>query len=122
MHDRSYVDFVSALPIALTVEDTTGNTQHIGGMPANGLQTVANGLRAQTAKDGQPWSSLIVQSAGQDLRVLSPNSGITINPSWFQGYYEPYVNQGEIYHDTVSFQGSIMLIPVKCIRSTKHSH
>jgi len=62
-------------------------------MPANGLATVCNGLRAQSAQDGQGWSQLIVQSNGQDLRALSPNSGITVNSNLFSGYYANYVNQ-----------------------------
>jgi hypothetical protein len=86
---------VSNIPIALTLTDTNNNTQRILGMRADGLSTVARGLRDQTAKDGQAWSSLIVQSNGQDLRVLSPNSGITINNGYFQNYFNDYVNQGE---------------------------
>ncbi|CAK4033513.1 glycoside hydrolase family 64 [Lecanosticta acicola] len=89
----SYVDFVSNVPIALTLNDTSGTSQHVSGMGPNGLATVANGLRAQTAADGRRWSSLIVQNNGQDLRALSPNSGITTNPSWFQTYWTDYVNQ-----------------------------
>ncbi|KAF2171232.1 glycoside hydrolase family 64 protein [Zasmidium cellare ATCC 36951] len=89
----SYVDFVSNLPVALTLNDTAGSVQHVGGMRADGLATVAKGLRAQTAKDGRRWSSLIVQSGGKDLRALSPNSGITNNPDWFATYWTDYVNQ-----------------------------
>lgn len=82
------------LPIALTLEDTSGQTQHVSGIPANGLQTIANGLRQQTARDGQRWSSLIVnRSNGQLLRILSPNSGMLLNPSWFANYWTNYVNQ-----------------------------
>ena len=67
----SYVDFV-ALPISLSLTDTSNNTQHVSGLPANGLQTIANGLTAQTQKDGRRWSSLIVNnSSGQLLRILS---------------------------------------------------
>ncbi|KAK3673974.1 hypothetical protein LTR78_006176 [Recurvomyces mirabilis] len=88
----SYVDFV-ALPISLSLTDTSNNTQHTSGLPANGLQTIANGLTAQTQKDGRRWSSLIVNSSnGQLLRILSPNSGILLNPSWFQTYWTDYVN------------------------------
>jgi hypothetical protein len=89
----SYVDFVSDIPIALTLQDTFGGSQHVGGMRANGLATVAQGLRDQTAKDGRRWSSLIVQKNGRDLRALSPNSGITNNPDWFGTYWTNYVNQ-----------------------------
>ncbi|KAF7186934.1 Glucan endo-1,3-beta-glucosidase [Pseudocercospora fuligena] len=89
----SYVDFVSGVPIALTLNDTSGGSQHVGGMRPNGLAQVCQGLRDQTAKDGRRWSSLIVQSGGRDLRALSPNSGITMNPDWFSTYWTDYVNQ-----------------------------
>ena len=60
-------------------------------------KTIANGLRAQTARDGRRWSSLIVNHKnGRLLRVLSPNSGILLNPSWFQTYWNDYVN--EVYN------------------------
>ncbi|KAK6383357.1 hypothetical protein LTR65_009975 [Meristemomyces frigidus] len=88
----SYVDFVGP-PISLTLTDTTGLVQHVSGLPANGMQTIANGLTAQTAKDTRRWSSLIVNnSSGQLLRILSPNSGILLNPTWFQTYWTDYVN------------------------------
>lgn len=89
----SYVDFVG-LPIALKLKGTGGATQHVSGLPADGLQTIANGLKAQTAKDGRRWSSLIVNNQnGQLLRILSPNSSILLNPSWFETYWTNYVNQ-----------------------------
>jgi hypothetical protein len=89
----TYVDFVG-LPVALTLEDTNATTQHVSGIPANALATIAQGLRTQTAKDGRRWSSLIVnRKDGQVLRILSPNSGILLNPSWFQTYWTDYVNQ-----------------------------
>jgi hypothetical protein len=91
----SYVDFVSGIAIALTLQDTTGSSQHVSGMKSDGLATVCKNLRAQTALDGRRWSSLIVQNNGKDLRALSPNSGITLNPDWFATYWTDYVNQGE---------------------------
>ena len=88
----SSVDFVG-LPISLTLQDTNGTSQHVAGLPANGLAIIADGLRAQTRKDGEPWSSLIVNRDGRVLRILSPNTGIQLNPSWFQNYWTEYVNQ-----------------------------
>lgn len=93
----SYVDFVSKLPVALTIKDTAGQTQHVSGMRPNGLDQVCAGLSAQTAKDKRRWSSLIVQHNGQNLRALSPNSGILLNPSWFRTYWTQYVNEGAKY-------------------------
>ena len=89
----SYVDFVG-LPIAMSLEDTNRRTQHVSGMPADGLHTIAQGLRAQTQRDGRRWSSLIVnRKDGHLLRILSPNSGVLLNPNWFQDYWTNYVNQ-----------------------------
>ena len=43
---------------------------------------------------GRAWSSLIVNGKnGQPLRVLSPNSGILLNPDWFGTYWQDYVTQ-----------------------------
>lgn len=78
----------------MTLLDTDGHVHRVAGMPSNGLQLIADGLRRQTARDGRRWSSLIVnRSDGSLLRILSPNSGILLNPSWFQGYWDNYVNQ-----------------------------
>lgn len=86
----SYVDFVS-VPIALSLNSSSGPVQTVTGMPANGLTTVCNGLIAQTTADRQPWSSLIFRNtAGQDLRALSPNNGIFEGAN-FGSYYEPFV-------------------------------
>jgi hypothetical protein len=108
---QSYVDFVSNLPIALTLTDTNNNTQKIAGMRTNGLATVAQGLRDQTARDGQAWSSLIVQdNNGQDLRILSPNSGITINNGYFQNYFNDYVNQGREVHKCIEDEKRMLIV------------
>lgn len=88
----TYVDFVS-VPIALTLLSTSGASQHVSGMPADGLTTVCNGLIAQNEKDGAGWDQLIISSASGPLRALSPNTGIVMNPSLFSGYYADYVNK-----------------------------
>lgn len=89
----SYVDFV-CLPISLTLTNTSHATQYVSGMASSGLDTVCQELTAQTASDGAGWSSLIVRDpSGGNLRALSPNNGITLNSSLFNGYYQNYVNQ-----------------------------
>ncbi|CAF9940263.1 hypothetical protein IMSHALPRED_001813 [Imshaugia aleurites] len=89
----SYVDFV-CLPISLTLTNTSNTSQHVSGMASSGLDTVCQGLTAQTASDGAGWSSLIVPNpTGGNLRALSPNNAITLNPSLFTNYYQPYVSQ-----------------------------
>ncbi|MCJ1310439.1 hypothetical protein MMC25_004103 [Agyrium rufum] len=91
----SYVDFVS-LPISLSLQTASGETKSVMGMPASGMQTVAQGLEAQSGTDGQGWSSLIVKDPANDqqtLRILSPNQGIVMNGALFAGYFEPYIEQ-----------------------------
>ncbi|EFX01336.1 glucanase b [Grosmannia clavigera kw1407] len=95
----SYVDFVSRLPIALTLQRAGDMqaVQHVSGMPTNGLNTVCDGLRAQASRDGRPWDKLIVTdpadaSGGTPLRALSPTHGDAVGAS-FTGYFEPYVEQ-----------------------------
>ena len=89
----SYVDFVS-IPIALTLTTSTGDKKKVFGMPQNGLDTIATGLEEQSKSDNQGWNNLIVKDEnGQNLRILSPNQGIVMNPSLFAGYFEPYVDQ-----------------------------
>ena len=111
----SYVDFVSPVPIALTLVDTAGKTERVAGMPSNGLDKVCAGLVKQSATDGQGWKSLIVKSPqGRNLRALSPNNGIVMNRSLFSGYFRPYVErvwakfgQGAIHVDTQAAPGKV---------------
>jgi len=86
----TYVDFVS-LPIALTLTPTTGPPQTVTGMPATGLATVSSALQTQQTTDSAPWSSLIVPNPTNPLRILSPNNAITLTPTLFSSYYDPYI-------------------------------
>jgi hypothetical protein len=88
----TYVDFVS-LPVSLTLTNSSGKSQHVSGIPADGLDMVCAGLRAQSVADGAGWDQLIVTSGGMNLRALSPNDGIVMNPSLFLGYYDGYIDQ-----------------------------
>jgi Beta-1,3-glucanase len=88
----SMVDF-ACLPIGLTLTDTSGSTQSVGGLRAGGLDAVCSGLTAQQAADGNPWSDLIVTSNGANLRALSPQNGIVGNSALLSGYYDDYVAQ-----------------------------
>jgi len=82
------------MPICVTLTTTSGTVDHVSGLGFNGLRNVENALVAQSKADGQPWQNLIVKnSAGQTLRVLSPNNLIILNgQNTFAGYFEPYVN------------------------------
>lgn len=86
----SYVDF-AAVPIAFDL--TAGSArQHVSGLPAGGLESAANALRTQAAADGGDWARLIVPDpAGRTLRILSPNTAISADPSLFNGYLDGYL-------------------------------
>ena len=87
----TYVDFVS-IPIALTLTNSAGASQHVTGTAANGLDTVVAGLRAQSNAEGNnAWASLVVPNpSGGNLRALSPSHAP--DPSVFNGYYQSYVD------------------------------
>ncbi|KAH8890086.1 glucanase B [Thozetella sp. PMI_491] len=91
----SYVDFVSRLPVSLTLQEPGGGVQHVSGMPEDGLLRICDGLRRQAAQDGKPWDKLIVQRAGDalgPLRILNPTHGNAVGAN-FAGYYEPFVEE-----------------------------
>ncbi|TVY47486.1 Glucan endo-1,3-beta-glucosidase [Lachnellula occidentalis] len=87
----TYVDFV-CLPIALTLTTSTGTTQHVGGLPVNGLDNVCSGLIAQNTKDGAGWDKLVLTNNGTNLRALAPTNGIALDNTLFQDYWTDYVN------------------------------
>ncbi|KAJ9138280.1 Glycoside hydrolase family 64 protein [Coniochaeta hoffmannii] len=90
----SCVDFVPRLPVALTLQTAGGQVQHVSGMPADGLDRVCEGLRAQAKKDHRPWDKLVVQRPGSQaaIRALNPTHGNAVGAS-FDGYYEPLVEE-----------------------------
>ena len=90
----SYVDFVSSIPLSFNLTTLSNQTLTVAGLVPNGLAQVASALQAQTATDRQPWDRLIIRSpTGANLRVISPNLGRVMNPTLFNNYFEPYVNQ-----------------------------
>ncbi|KAF3387675.1 Glucan endo-1,3-beta-glucosidase [Penicillium rolfsii] len=88
----TYVDFVS-LPIALTLTSTSGASNSVQGLPADGLNTICNALKTQNSKDSAGWDKLIVTTNGNYLRAVSPNTGIALDNSLFKTYYDSYVDQ-----------------------------
>ncbi|KAH9897425.1 glycoside hydrolase family 64 protein [Xylariomycetidae sp. FL2044] len=88
----SYVDFVPRLPIAISLRQASGASQHVAGMAPDGLDRLAADLRAQAQKDGKPWDKLVVERDGRVLRVLNATHGGAVGAS-FDGYFEPYVDQ-----------------------------
>jgi hypothetical protein len=49
----TFVDF-AAIPVALSLADTSGGQQGAAGLPPGGLDTICAGLTAQAAADGHP--------------------------------------------------------------------
>ncbi|KAK4450393.1 glycoside hydrolase [Podospora aff. communis PSN243] len=92
----SYVDFVSRIPLSLTLHTTRGPVQTVSGMPANGIDTLAEKLQQQTHLDGMPWDKLVVypqdkkSDSRRPLRILSPTHGNAVSAN-FSGYFDPLV-------------------------------
>lgn len=105
----TYVDFVS-LPIALTLTNTSGTSKSVQGLPSDGLATICTALKTQNSNDSAGWDKLIVTTNGNNLRAVSPNTGITLDNSLFKTYYDSYVDQvwSKYTNDTltVNTQGS----------------
>jgi hypothetical protein len=90
----SYVDFVSSIPLGLSLETQSGGTQHVSGMTAEGLHHVCDGLTQQSQHDGLDWHKLVVSGHdSQPLRVLSLNQAVIADHSLFSGYYDHYIEQ-----------------------------
>jgi hypothetical protein len=90
----SYVDFVSSIPLGLSLETQSGGTQHVSGMTADGLHHVCEGLAQQSQHDGLDWHKLVTNGHdGQPLRILSLNQAVIADHSLFSGYYDHYIEQ-----------------------------
>ncbi|KAK5756959.1 hypothetical protein LTS12_012909 [Elasticomyces elasticus] len=88
----SYVDHVPRIPIAITLQQASGQIQHVTGMAPDGLDKLADGLRQQAQQDGRPWDKLIVNHDGQNLRILNATHGNSVGAN-FDGYYEPHIDE-----------------------------
>lgn len=89
----SYVDFISQIPLAISITNTAGEVKSSPGMAANGFSTVVSELRAQASRDGRPWDRLIYSANGNPLRALSPNNLFVSDGNAWGDYWDPYVNQ-----------------------------
>nr|POE87361.1 glucan endo-1,3-beta-glucosidase [Quercus suber] len=87
----SYVDFVPRIPIALSLQQASGQTQHVAGMAPDGLAQLAQLLHAQAQTDHQPWDKLVVRAAGRPLRILNATHGAAVGAD-FAGYFEPHID------------------------------
>lgn len=89
----SYVDFIGLI-LGQSVTATDGSVQSALGLTSDAVNTICSSLVSQTASDGYPWASLCqVDSAGNYLRVLSPNDYISTDSSAFSDYWASYVSE-----------------------------
>ncbi|MGB4758577.1 MAG: beta-1,3-glucanase family protein [Candidatus Saccharimonadales bacterium] len=90
----SFVDILS-IPVAFKLEVSDGfGTQHVPGLPAGGMHTIANRLLAQKAVDGGDWDKCLYYNTNNELvRILSPNTAVDIYPTAFATYLDPYIDQ-----------------------------
>ncbi|KAI0116183.1 glycoside hydrolase family 64 protein [Hypoxylon sp. NC0597] len=89
----SFVDFVG-LVMGMTLTLGSGETQTVKGLQQNAVSAICQELKQQASADGQPWDKLCVtDSAGNPLRILSPNIYASIDPTAFSSYYDSYIDQ-----------------------------
>ncbi|KAI1486465.1 glycoside hydrolase family 64 protein [Biscogniauxia mediterranea] len=89
----SFVDFVG-LVIGMTLTLGSGETQTVKGLAKGAIESICNDLKTQAASDGQPWDQMcVLDTAGNPLRIQSPNLYIANNPSAMEDYYNDYIEQ-----------------------------
>lgn len=88
----SYVDHVPRIPIAITLQQASGNSQHVVGMAPDGLDRLAGLLHEQSQKDQRPWDKLVVKHDNRNLRILNATHGNAVGAS-FDGYFEPHIEE-----------------------------
>ncbi|KAI1413331.1 glycoside hydrolase family 64 protein [Hypoxylon sp. FL1857] len=89
----SFVDFVG-LVMGMTLTLGSGETQTVKGLQQDAVATICQELKDQATADSQPWDKLCVtDSAGNPLRILSPNLYASIDATAFSTYYDSYIDQ-----------------------------
>ncbi|KAK5166522.1 uncharacterized protein LTR77_008065 [Saxophila tyrrhenica] len=88
----SYVDFVG-LVLGMKLDSADG-TQIAKGLRADAVSSICKELKAQGARDGNPWGDLcMVGPGGKPLRVLAPSDYVASNPRAFGNYWNDYNNK-----------------------------
>ena len=88
----SYVDFVG-LVLGMSLKSADNSLQVAQGLRPNAVSQLCSKLKAQGAKDRQPWGDLcMVGSSGAPLRVLAPNNYVASNPAGFGNYWTKYID------------------------------
>ena len=87
----SFVDFVG-MALGMHLQSKGNATQEAPGVPHMGKYKICDDLKAQAAKDGQPWDQLCVNnnSTGDLMRVLSPAGHLSSNSTSFSDYWTNY--------------------------------
>lgn len=89
----SFVDFVG-MALGIKLRRSGNDTQEAKGVPTAGKYKICDDLKAQAAKDGQPWGELCVYDDKGDLmRVVSPAGFLSTNLTAFENYWYPYTNE-----------------------------
>lgn len=89
----SYVDFIGLI-LGMSLTGTDGSVQSALGLTSDAVSTICADLVAQTASDGQPWASLCqTDTAGNYIRVLSPNDYVSTDSSAFSDYFTDYISE-----------------------------
>ncbi|KAF2743342.1 glycoside hydrolase family 64 protein [Sporormia fimetaria CBS 119925] len=81
------------LPLSISLTNTNGNTQTVQGMPASGMSTIVNELKAQAARDNRPWDKLIYYCNDRPHRIISPNQLMVTNAKVWGDYWTDYVQK-----------------------------
>ena len=98
----SYVDFVG-LVLGMTLASGDGPKQVAEGLSSNAVSAICSKLRAQSAKDGQPWGDLcMVDSSGNPMRVIAPSDHVASNPTAFVEYWNEYVDKVWTHYGTTN--------------------
>ena len=96
----SYVDFVG-LVLGMKLKTGDGSMQVAEGLRAGSVSSICSALKAQAARDGQPWGDLCqVNSKGQPLRVIAPSDYVASKPAAFSKYWTQYIEKVWTHYTT----------------------
>ena len=96
----SYVDFVGLI-LGMKLDCADGPTQIAEGLQAGSVSSICSALKAQGAKDGQPWGDLcMVDGSGKPLRVIAPSDYVASNPTAFNKYWTSYIEEVWTHYTT----------------------
>ncbi|KAK1048415.1 hypothetical protein LTR74_017546 [Friedmanniomyces endolithicus] len=96
----SYVDFVG-LVLGMSLLSGDGSVQSAHGLQATAVASICSLLKAQTARDGMPWTDLCqVDASGTPLRIIAPSDHVASNPDAFSDYFTDHTNEVWTHYST----------------------